>query len=285
MNTQTTIKRYLSILRPHQWLKNLLLLFPPFFAGKILEPFVLAAIVPALLSFSFAASCGYIINDIKDRGHDRFHAVKKNRPIARGDISLTSASLIAGALYLTAMILAGAVSQRFEGYLIIYLLLSFLYSMFFKNIVIMDIFVLALGYIVRVMAGGEAFDIQVSKWLILTVFMVALFLSTGKRLGEFMIMGENAEKHRKSLNGYSASFLEGVLWFSAASALITYSLYCIENTRGMFYTVPLAAFGLIRYVYIAKNGRGDPTEALLQDWQIMITGVIWAGLIAVIIYP
>jgi 4-hydroxybenzoate polyprenyltransferase len=126
--------------------------------------------------------------------------------------------------------------------------------------------------------------VAVSGWLFLTVFMVALFLAAGKRLGELISQGADAGKQRSSLNHYSQSFLEGILWSSAASALITYALYIIENRKGMIYTVPLAAFGLFRYIYIVKEGKGDPTEALLKDTQILVTGIIWAGIIGLLIY-
>ena len=281
---QKTLRKYLSLLKLHHWLKNLLLLFPPFFGAKLRDPQVLAAVIPAFLSFSFAASCGYILNDIWDRKYDSLHASKKYRPIASGDISVATASVIAGVLYLCAMILSGSVSNRFQGYVIIYLFLSCSYTMYFKNIVIVDIFFVAFGFLVRVLAGGQAFNITVTNWLFLTVFTVALFLAAGKRLGELISMKEDAQKHRKSLIHYPQSFLENLLWFCASSALVTYALYTIENTRQMFYTVPIAAFGLIRYVYIAKKGTGDPTDALLKDNQILITGIVWIVMVGSFIY-
>lgn len=249
-----------------------------------MEPQSLVIFIPSFLSFSFAASCGYIINDIIDREQDRHHDTKKHRPIAQGDISPLLASIIASALYLTAILLAGSVSARFEGYLIIYLFLTFLYSIYLKNYVIIDIFIVAFGFLVRIKAGGEAFNVEVTKWLFLTVFIVALFLATGKRLGEMISQGENAFKHRISLSGYSISFLEGILLFTASSALVTYALYVIENRGGMIYTVLVAAFGLIRYIYVVKEGKGDPTDVLLKDRQIMITGIIWVSMIGLIIY-
>lgn len=283
-NMNKTVKQYIALLRPQQWVKNLLLLFPSFFAGKIFSSATLDVLMPSFLSFSFAASCGYIINDIKDRDTDRYHDAKKDRPVARGDISLITASIIAGVLYIAAMILAGSVSARFEGYVIIYFFLTFFYTLFFKDLVIIDIFLVAFGFLVRVQAGGEAFNVEITMWLFLTVFIVALFLAAGKRLGEMIFMGERAQSHRRSLRQYSLSFLEGILWFCASAALVTYALYTIENKKGMFYTVPVAVFGLIRYIYIVKEGKGDPTEALLKDWQILITSLLWVGMLGAILY-
>jgi decaprenyl-phosphate phosphoribosyltransferase len=275
---------YYRSLRTHQWLKNLLLLFPPFFGGKILDQAVLTSMLPSMLAFSFAASCGYIINDIKDRKHDSRHAAKRHRPIARGDVSPVSASIFAAALFISAMFIAGSVSARFEAYVVLYLFISLLYSLYFKNMVIIDIFFVAFGFFVRVKAGGVAFNVEVTKWLFLTVFIVALFLATGKRLGELIVMGEDAQRHRRSLHQYSTSFIEGTLWFCASAALVTYALYTIENTGGMFYTVPLVTYGLLRYIYIVKDGKGDPTDALLKDGQIMATGIVWLAMIGGLLY-
>ncbi len=279
-----SLARHLALLRPHQWLKNLLLLFPPFFGGSMSVSIVAASFVPAFVSFSLAASCSYIINDLVDRNVDRNHASKKNRPLARGEVQVLHAVILAGILYVAAMLLASSVSEQFLGYLILYLLVSVTYSIFFKNVVLIDIFSIASGYVLRVMAGGEMSRVAVSNWLFLTVFVVALFLAAGKRLGEVVAQGENATKHRHTLSEYSTSFLEGVLWFAASSSLVSYALYVIENKNMMLYTVPVAAYGLLRYIYVVKQGRGDPTEVLLRDRHIMITGLVWAAMIGMIIY-
>ncbi len=274
----------IKLLRPQHWTKNLLLLFPLFFAGKMFEVSARSLILPSLLSFSLAASCSYIVNDIMDRDGDKNHHSKRNRAIARGEISVPIAIILAFFLYLMAMFISSSVSKRFEGFLIIYLLVSFAYTFFFKNMVIIDIFFIAFGFLMRVLAGGEAFHITVTNWLFLTVFLVSLLLASGKRLGELVSLGDDAHKHRKILGQYSHSFLEGLLWFSAAAALVTYALYTLDRKSGLFYTVPLAAFGLVRYIYIVKQGRGDPTEALMFDMPILSVGIVWAFMIGLIIY-
>ena len=264
-----------------------LLLFPPFFGGKLLEPNVLMVILPSIISFSLAASSGYIVNDIMDRESDRCHSTKKNRPIARGDISVLLACMVAVFLCATAIIVSSLVSRELEGILIIYFITSFLYSLYFKYVVIVDIFVIAFGFLLRVMAGGVAFHVTISGWLFLTVFLVALFLSAGKRLGELIVLHEAASNHRSSLKYYSRSFLEGILWFAASAALVTYALYIIEKRESMLYTVPVATYGLFRYIYIVKEGRegrGDPTEILLKDEHIIVTGIVWVAMIGTILY-
>jgi decaprenyl-phosphate phosphoribosyltransferase len=279
-----TINIFITLLRPAQWLKNLLLLFPPFFGGKILEPAVFAAAIPSIFSFSCAASCCYIINDIRDRESDKQHPAKKDRAIAHGDVPIVIASILAAFFYLTAILIASSVSMRFQGFLIIYFFVSFLYTFYFKEIFIIDVFVIALGFLIRVAAGGEAFHVTVSNWLLLSVFMVSLVLAFGKRLGELVSLGGNAPEHRITLARYSLSFLEGVIWFSASGALITYAFYILERRGSLFYTILLAAYGLIRYIYIVKQGKGDPTEALLKDRQILAIGITWAVSIGLIIY-
>jgi 4-hydroxybenzoate polyprenyltransferase len=275
---------YIHLLRPHQWVKNMLLFFPPFFAGKMFAPSTLSAAYAAFVSFSMAASCMYIINDLKDVEADKNHATKKHRSIARGDVSPLPAFIIAAALYLTSMLLSSAVSRTFEWFIMLYFLVSLMYTFFLKEIIIVDIFIIAFGFIIRVLAGGEAFGIVVTNWLFMTVFAVSLMLAAGKRLGELISLGEDAPKHRKIFTLYSHSFLEGVLWFAASASLVTYALYTLEHKNGLFYTVPLAAFGLVRYMYIVKSGNGDPTDALMKDGQIMGVGMLWAAAIGIIIY-
>ena len=275
---------YITLLRPHQWLKNLLLLFPPFFAGKMMEQAVLVKVFPALIAFSLAASCSYIINDINDIEADRNHGVKRNRLIARGDIPVPAALVVAGVLFTAAFLISVAISPWFGGLLGIYLLISLIYTFFVKDMVILDIFFIAFGFLIRVLAGGEAFTIPVTSWLFLTVFMVSLLLAAGKRLGELVTLGDEAHRHRKSLTLYTDSFLHGILWFSASSALVTYALYTLEHRSELFYTVPVAAFGLLRYIYIVKDGKGDPTDALIRDGQIMGVGILWVLMIGGIIY-
>jgi len=275
---------YLSFIRVNQWIKNLLILFPPFFGGTLFSPDVFYNILPAILAFCFASSSNYIINDLKDIEVDKNHFTKKKRLLASGKISKNKALLLAIIFLMSSFLFAYFVSDMFWAYLLSYIIISFLYTFLVKNLVIIDIFFISFGFLVRVLAGGEAFAIEVSKWLFMTVFMVSLFLATGKRLGELMLLGQEAEKHRKSLALYSQSFLEGALWFSASSALVTYALYTLEQRSGLFYTVPLAAFGLFRYIFISKEGRGDPTDALLKDKQIMAVGIIWLTAICYSVY-
>lgn len=240
--------------------------------------------LPAFFTFSAVASSSYIINDIKDASVDLNHSKKKRRSIASGEISKSNAIVISIFLFSASLFLSFYISNIFWLYILAYMFISLSYTFVFKNIVILDIFFISAGFMIRVLAGGAIFNIDVSRWLFLTVFLVSLFLASGKRMAELVEMGNKAAAHRKSLSNYSLSFIEGVLWFAASAALVTYSLYTIEENSLLFYTVPLAAFGLLRYVYIVKRGVGDPTDVLLTDKQIMITGIVWAAAIAIVKY-
>jgi 4-hydroxybenzoate polyprenyltransferase len=274
----------MKLLRPHQWLKNLLLFFPPFFGGKMMEADVLAVLIPSFLSFSLTASSGYILNDIMDKEADRLHISKKERPIAHGDVSVVIAIIFATFLLVTALIVSSSVSRQFEAYLIIYFFISLLYSLYFKHVAIIDIFFVSSGFLIRVLAGGEAFRVTVSSWLFLTVFVVSLFLAVAKRLGEKTI-GSESSLHRKVLAEYPPQFLEGIMWVTSAVSIVMYALYTIENNKNLIYTVPIAFFGFLRFIYIANHdGKGDPTEALLHDPQIAVTGIGWLIAVATVVY-
>ncbi len=280
-----TVFSSIKMLRPHQWIKNLLVLFPPFFAGRLSDSSIWPAVLTSVASLSFAASCGYIVNDIIDRAADRSHALKKDRALAKGAVSVIFAGTLAVLLYIAALLIASnGVSRRFELYIIIYLFISLVYTFILKGAVIADMFIISFGFLIRVMAGGEAFGVPVSGWLFLTVFTLSLLLAAGKRLGELITLGAEAGNHRKSLSDYSVAYLEGVLWFAASSSLVTYALYAMEHSQGLIYTVPISAYGLLRYIYIVKQGKGDPTEALLRDGQIMTVGLVWFGLNGIILY-
>lgn len=245
---------------------------------------VFLKLIPAFISFCLAASAGYIVNDIKDKHVDKNHEKKQKRPIASGAISVPVAVAITLFLLAASIATSSFISKTFCLYLVSYITITLSYSFFLKNLVVIDLFAISFGFVVRVLAGGIASGVAVSGWLFMSVFLVALFLSVGKRLGELISLGENAINHRKSLAAYNLSFLEGALWFAASTSLVTYALYTIEHNYILLYTVPMAAFGLLRYIYIAKKGHGDPTEALLKDRQILITGVMWAATIGYVIY-
>jgi len=270
----------ITILRPHHWLKNLILVFPPFLGGALLNPGMLSRGVVPFFAFSFASSASYILNDLLDRENDRNHPSKKHRPLASGSIAFPTALLMIFIMLGGAGGLGWLVSYKFLAFLATYLIVSGLYSFLLKEWPIVDIFCVAFGFVLRLYAGGEAFGVLISDWLFLSVFLLALFLSVGKRYSESMTLGVVAGQHRSALEKYPHGFLESVLYLSGAAVLVTYSLYVINRTM-LIYTVPLCMFGLLRYLFCVKSGQsGDPTHALLRDVPLMITGVVWMIMVA-----
>lgn len=259
-------------------------IFPPFLGGHILLPGMLERGVIPLCSFCLASSSTYILNDIVDREKDLFHPKKKHRALTSGKIPLYVARVLAVLLLTVALVLGSRVSQQFLYYLIGYLIISFVYSIKFKEMPIIDIFCISAGFILRLEAGGVAFGISISEWLFLSVFLLSLFLSTGKRLCEKYSMGDDAGNHRKALLTYPPGFLEGTLYMTGGTVLVTYTMYAISR-KSLVFTVPLCCFGLLRYIFRVKSGLGgDPTESLLKDLPLFIVGLLWVGMVGWGIY-
>jgi 4-hydroxybenzoate polyprenyltransferase len=274
----------IQLLRPHQWLKNLILFFPPFLGGVLLQPGMLQKGALPFLSFCLASSFTYILNDILDRDRDRLHPHKRQRAIASGVITVPVALGISVLLLVPALALAWSVSLLFFEYLALYLLVSAAYSHFLKDQPVFDIFCIASGFVLRLLAGGEAFGVVVSDWLFLSVLLLALFLSAGKRLGEQQLLGEEAGEHRQSLGRYPPGTLEAMMLISGAAVLVTYTLYVIAKHK-LVYTVPLCCFGLFRYLLVVKaGGSGDPTLSLLKDPVLFVVGLVWALMVGVGVY-
>ena len=275
---------YLRLLRPHQWLKNLMIFFPPFLSGAFLPGAMISHGFLPFIAFSLASSANYIFNDLIDRNSDLLHPEKAGRPLPAGLVSVPVAAVLGGLLLLLAIITSLQVSPRFLLFVAIYLAISFAYSTLLKDMPIVDVFCIAFGFVLRLYAGGEAFTVEISDWLFLTVFLLAAFLSFGKRYSERSHLGKKAGRHRRTLEEYPEGFLDGSLYLSGATVLVTYAMYAISKPA-MVYTVPLCMFGLLRYLMRIKSGHGgDPTDALLRDIPLLITGVCWVFLVGWCVY-
>jgi decaprenyl-phosphate phosphoribosyltransferase len=282
--TALKITDCLQLLRPVQWLKNLMLFFPPFLGGLILQPGLLMKGALPFISFCLASSSGYVINDVLDRHHDAHHPHKQNRPIPSGDISPKAAMVLALACFAASLSLAFCVSFTFLLILLAYVVISTWYSLKLKELPIVDLFCIASGFLLRLEAGGSAFHIVIGEWLFLSVFLLAVFLATGKRLGEKISLGEKAGGHRKSLLSYPPGFLSGTMYMTGAAVLVTYTQYVILR-HALIYTVPLCCFGLLRFILRVQAGKGgDPTESLLKDPPLFVVGLLWAIMVGWGIY-
>ncbi len=273
------MRGYVRLLRPRQWLKNLMLLFPPFLGGILVRPGLSSEAVVPLAAFCLASSSTYVINDIFDRRSDLNHPRKKFRPLPAGQVSVSGAAVLALVLLAGAIVLGQRMGKEFFLILSAYLLVTLVYSLGLKHVAVVELFCIPAGFLLRLKAGGSAFGVHVSAWLFLTVFLLALFLATGKRLGEKSALGEAAAEHRPSLSGYPAGYLDGTMFMTGGAVMVTYTLYILSK-HFLVYTVPLCAFGLLRYILLVKEGQqGDPTDALVKDPFLFVVGVVWVGMV------
>lgn len=274
----------IKLTRPVQWVKNLMLYFPAFLGGMIFDSGVAAQGTIPFFSFCLASSATYCLNDALDADHDLNHPLKKGRPIPSGQVSKHGAVVLSLCLMFMSLYLGYTVQWRFLLFLATYLVVSISYSYWLKNIPVVDLMCISAVFLLRLGAGGAAFDIKVSDWLFLCVFLLSLFLAAGKRLFEKQFLGEHAGCHRRALTLYPAGFLEGTLHLTGAAALVTYAIYSIPR-QGLAYTVPLCTFGLLRYIFRVRSGEsGDPTESMIRDLPLLLTSIVWALCVGLSIY-
>jgi decaprenyl-phosphate phosphoribosyltransferase len=279
------IRAYLTLLRPTQWLKNLMLFFPPFLAGQMLLPGIVTRGLVPFGAFCLVSSAGYTLNDLFDRDRDAHHPRKRLRSIPSGVVSLSGASMFSAFLLISGLTLACFISSRFLLLLAGYAAITTSYSLLLKTFPVVDLFCISAGFLIRLQAGGELFHVQITPWLFLTVFLLAVFLSTGKRLSESRSLGDMAGEHRVSLAHYPPGFLEGAMYMTGGAVLVTYAMYTL-NRQMLIYSVPLCLFGLLRYIFRVSLGKGgDPTESLLKDWLLFVVGVLWVVMVVWSIYP
>jgi decaprenyl-phosphate phosphoribosyltransferase len=283
---EVMILPFIALARPKQWLKNLMIYFPPLLGGSIFVPGLAGKGILPFVAFCLVSSAGYIINDIMDRQNDTQHSAKRDRPIAAGVIKPAHAICLSIVLIAVGLFVGASVSRIFCLPLLVYLIISIVYSVKLKNYPLVDMFCISAGFLLRLEAGAIVFQVKVSEWLFLSVFFLALFLSTGKRLGEQSLLQNGGEGHRKALHYYPPGFLEATMYMTASTVLVTYSMYVIARQNPLLLaTVPLCCFGLLRYLLRVKDGLGgDPTDALLSDKPLLGVSILWAFIVAFSIY-
>ncbi len=285
----------LEALRPHQWVKNLLVLFPLFFTPYAFELAGWISALKAFGSFCFAASSVYLLNDILDRHEDALHPKKKLRPIASGRLSVGAAWLtLAGALGTSAgfAALVPASERSFLLWPGAYLALNVAYSFYLKRLVIVDCMCIALGFQLRVMAGAAAIDVKASKWILLCTFFFALFLAFCKRYEEVGRQAEADGQTRKTMSDYSAAFLNMLIGPLAALSILSYALYTVSpetnlrhGTDQLMLTVPFVCYGVFRYLFLVyrKSEGGDPSKLLFRDVPLVLSGLLYVLVVLVVL--
>jgi len=287
-----TIRGLIKTMRPHQWIKNTLVYVPLVFDRKLTDIPLLLRTTAGFILFCLIASLVYIVNDIADLDADRNHPEKRNRPLASGDLSVSVAAIVAVLILVVVMPLAYWLAPSFALVLASYFGLNLLYSKWLKHIPIIDVFVLASFYVLRVIAGLTLIEVErFSPWLYMVTSLLALYIGLGKRRAELELMADTANKHRRVLQGYTMPLLDQYITIVSAMTIIAYSLYTfsapnLPENHTMMLTIPFAIYGVFRYLYLIqiKKVGGAPEEILLSDRPLQITVVLWGLSVMSIFY-
>lgn len=282
------------LLRPEQWLKNFFIFAPLIFSKHLFMGGYVSTALLAFVVFSLLSSTVYIFNDIADQEADKLHPTKRNRPIAAGAISITQAVGIAIGLLILIGFLTTFLNAKFLFIAALYFILNLGYSFFLKRVILVDVFIVAAGFMLRVLAGAFVINVQVSEWLILCTLFVSLFLSISKRRAELMIV-KNSEHYegRAALRGYDIEFLDQMMTITASGMAISYALYTVaERTISIFgssnliFTTLFVLFGIFRYLYLvrARKTEDNPTHMLTTDSVTLFNVAAWFGACVIIIY-
>lgn len=279
---------FVEAMRPHQWVKNLLVLVPLLFTPKALELSAWGEALLAFASFCFAASTIYLLNDIKDKEEDARHPKKKKRPIASGRLSIGVAWLtFLGTLAACGLLAWQVPTQGWRPFVLwpaSYLVLNVAYSFLLKRLVVIDCMCIALGFQLRVQAGAAAIQVDASRWLLLCTFFFALFLAFCKRYEELSKQGEASGQTRATMSDYTATFLNMLIGPLAALSILTYALYTVSpdtvarhHTDRLMYTVPIVTYGVFRYLFLVyrKSEGGDPARLLFRDVPLIVSGLCY----------
>ena len=286
--------RYLNLIRFPQWIKNFFVFVPLLFSRHLFDADYLLTALIAFVVFCLSSSTIYVINDLIDIDSDKAHPVKRNRPLPSGTISKKSAYLVVLLLLIIILILLPQFNNEFIYFVVGFILLNILYSFIFKHIVILDVFSIAAGFAIRVLAGAVVIAVPVSSWLILTTMFISLFLGVMKRHSELLLVNENVEApSRKVLSKYSLNFADQMATIAAAGVIICYALYTVSErtiytfkTENLIYTTPFVVYGIFRYMYLEyiRNKGDNTTKIVFTDLQILITVLAYTFTTILIIY-
>ena len=288
----------LKLIRPQQWLKNVFVMIPMFFGGSLLNPEDIRSSVLTFLAYSFIASSVYCFNDINDVEADRRHPVKCKRPLASGALPMGAAwalmaLMFAAAAAMTALLGDTARILNVGGVLLIYYVMNLCYCAKLKQYAIVDVCIVAFGFVLRVLAGGFATDIEPSKWLVLMTFLLTLFLSFAKRRDDVLRMNETGEPPRKNTIRYNLTFINQAITVTATVTLVCYIMYTVSpevemrfHSDMLYLTSVFVLLGLLRYMQITVVDKksGDPTKIMLRDRFTQLVVAAWALAFLVIIY-
>ena len=279
-------------MRPEQWLKNGFVLAPIVFSGLVGDPDAWLRTMLAVAAFCAASSAVYLVNDVIDREADRSHPIKQNRPIASGEVSVTTALVVAVLLLIAAAFASVWLGGWFPAVLAGYVSLVLLYSALLKRAVFLDVLVVAAGFVLRVVGGAVAIDVPVSRWILVVTYLLALYLALGKRRSELVLLGGGAGTHRVVLGHYTLPMVDQAISVVLGATVVAYALYTVApetvakvGSEGLLATVPIVLYGLFRYLYLLHRHElgGSPTKALLTDRPLLVCVVVWLVVAAAVI--
>lgn len=290
----SSLRSLVGLFRPLQWLKNGFVFTPLVFSRHLLEPAYVWNTSIAFVAFCLMSSAVYVVNDILDREADRSHPQKRNRPVASGRISPTAAGAAALLLFAAAAVTALSVSLGFAGIITGYFLLQSAYSLRLKHVALVDIFLIAFGFMLRVIGGAVAIDVVISHWIVITTLFLSLFLAASKRRSELELVHRLAlTETRPVLQQYTVPYLDSILIITATGVAISYSLYTMaERTIATFgsehliFTTVFVLFGIFRYLYlVVRRGEGEnPTAVLVRDVPMGVNLLLWLVAVVAVIY-
>ena len=301
------IRALVLAMRPRQWTKNLTVFVGIVFAQRL---FTLSSFGRAMLAFAafcLASSCIYLLNDLLDLEKDREHPAKQHRPLASGRLPISWAILTIGILasvcaLLTVVIYTipikpqvdtftplGGANLLFTVAIVSYLLMMILYSIRLKHVVLLDVFIIAGGFVLRILAGAVVIPVSISPWLYLVAILLSLFLALSKRRHELVLLQEQASNHRRILKEYSVPMLDQMITIVVAATLMAYSLYTFQGPTGnhrLMVTIPFVLYGMFRYLYLVymRMEGGSPEEVLLRDRHMLVTVVLCTAIIIIVLY-
>jgi decaprenyl-phosphate phosphoribosyltransferase len=300
------LKSIVRIARPIHWVKNLALFAAIIFSGQLFSEYQFVNVIWAFIAFSLATSATYTFNDLLDAQKDRLHPIKKYRPIASGQLPVPAAIFTILFFTILSLFIASSLPSLFLFSVYAYLILQFFYSMWLKHIPVIDILVIASGFIIRVYAGAFVIDAHLSVWFLLCVISVALFLASGKRRAELGVVGESKEKTRSTLSHYTRPLLNAYVTMFGNAAWMSWALFTFYESppvdtrfwtflaeisrtttisKLLMITIPVVIFGIMRYQSLIFSDRSEaPEKVLLTDKSLIISLTLWAGLVVWILY-
>jgi len=284
--------KFLQIMRPRHWSKNVFVFAALIFGQKITDPLAVGRAIGAFFCFCLAASAIYIFNDIIDRRMDSLHPEKRKRPIAAGSVSVGSAAVVSVLCAAASIIGSFFLPRSFTIIILAYIVLMILYSLLFKRMMILDCIVISTGFCLRAIAGAVVVDVFISPWLIICTFALCLFLAFSKRRGEIILLGEDSESFRQTLAGYTPELLAHMLDVTSGLAVVCFLLYAMDDrtfrifgTNNLVYTTPLVLYCIFRFSLLIQKGTySDPLQLIYKDLPFQIGVAVWIISCIAIIY-